>query len=295
MRKLFIVFIFLTFGPIMAQELNCNLVVNAQLTGNQNDQIFKNLERQLNEFVNNTSWTNKTFNPQERIQCSMVITVNEQENDMFVATLQIQSSRPVFNSTYSTPIYNFNDKNFSFRYIEYQNLIFNPNQYESNLVSVLAFHIYMILGMDADTFSPNGGDPYYKQAQTILSYSQQGGFKGWKREDGNQSRFTLIDALFSNTYKEFREVMYAYHRNGLDLMAQDQKKAKTVIANEIQQLKNMHNRRPNSFLMRIFFDAKADEIESIFSAGPKVEITELVSTLTRIAPMYTNKWRNISF
>lgn len=285
----------LTLGQMFAQELNCNLVVNAKLTGNENDQIFKNLERQLTEFINNSSWTNKNFNPQERINCNMVVTINEQDNDMFLATLQIQASRPVFNSTYNTPIYNFNDKNFSFRYIEFQNLVFNPNQYESNLVSVLAFHIYMILGIDADTFSPNGGDPYFKQAQTILNYSQQEGFKGWKREDGNQSRFALIDALLSNSYKEFREVMYAYHRDGLDQMYQDQKMAKTTIAGEIQKLKNMHNRRPNSFLMRMFFDTKADEIESIFSDGPKIKITELVSTLTRIAPMHASKWRNITF
>jgi len=295
MRKFFIVFLMLTLGQMFAQELNCNLVVNAKLTGNENDQIFKNLERQLTEFINNSSWTNKSFNPQERINCNMVVTVNEQDNDMFLATLQIQASRPVFNSTYNTPIYNFNDKNFSFRYIEFQNLVFNPNQYESNLVSVLAFHIYMILGIDADTFSPNGGDPYFKQAQTILNYSQQEGFKGWKREDGNQSRFALIDALLSNSYKEFREVMYAYHRDGLDQMYQDQKMAKTTIADEIQKLKNMHNRRPNSFLMRMFFDTKADEIESIFSDGPKIKITELVSTLTRIAPMHASKWRNITF
>lgn len=295
MRKFFIVFLMLTLGQMFAQELNCNLVVNAKLTGNENDQIFKNLERQLTEFINNSSWTNKNFNPQERINCNMVVTVNEQDNDMFLATLQIQASRPVFNSTYNTPIYNFNDKNFSFRYIEFQNLVFNPNQYESNLVSVLAFHIYMILGIDADTFSPNGGDPYFKQAQTILNYSQQEGFKGWKREDGNQSRFALIDALLSNSYKEFREVMYAYHRDGLDQMYQDQKMAKTTIADEIQKLKNMHNRRPNSFLMRMFFDTKADEIESIFSDGPKIKITELVSTLTRIAPMHASKWRNITF
>lgn len=295
MRKFFIVFLMLTLGQMFAQELNCNLVVNAKLTGNENDQIFKNLERQLTEFINNSSWTNKNFNPQERINCNMVVTINEQDNDMFLATLQIQASRPVFNSTYNTPIYNFNDKNFSFRYIEFQNLVFNPNQYESNLVSVLAFHIYMILGIDADTFSPNGGDPYFKQAQTILNYSQQEGFKGWKREDGNQSRFALIDALLSNSYKEFREVMYAYHRDGLDQMYQDQKMAKTTIADEIQKLKNMHNRRPNSFLMRMFFDTKADEIESIFSDGPKIKITELVSTLTRIAPMHASKWRNITF
>ena len=140
------------------QELNCNVVVNAQQTGNENVQVFKTLERQLKEFVNNTQWTNKTFKPQERIDCSMVINIQDYNSDSFKASIQIQSSRPVFNSSYLTPVYNFNDKNFDFQYLEFQNLVYNPSQYDSNLVSVITFHVFMILGIDADTFELNGGD-----------------------------------------------------------------------------------------------------------------------------------------
>ena len=278
-----------------AQELNCEVVVNAQNTGNENVQVFKTLERQLTEFVNNTEWTDGNYKTQERITCSMVITINDYNSDSFQGTIQVQSSRPVYGSSYSTPVYNFNDKNFNFQYLEFQNLIFNPNQFESNLVSVLTFHIYMLLGLDADTFALKGGDEHFKQAQTILNYSQQLNTKGWKLEDGQQTRFTLIDNLLSPTFKEFRNVMYDYHRNGLDVMSEDPKTGKEQIASAIQNLKTMNSRRPNSFLLRVFFDAKADEIQQIFSGGPTVNVAELKEVLTKIAPTRSSQWRSISF
>jgi len=295
MRKLIYLLIFTCSLQSFSQELNCDVIVNAQLTGNENVQIFKTLERQLKEFINNTTWTDKTFKPQERINCSMVINITDYNTDIFQATVQVQSSRPVYGSSYSTPVYNYNDKDFDFQYLEFQNMVYNPNQFESNLISVLAFHVYMILGMDADTFAPKGGAEYYKQAQVILNYSQQGNFSGWKLEDGNQTRFILIDNILSDTYKEFRDVLYQYHRNGLDVMSNDTKEAKSSIASSIKLLKDMNNRRPNSYLMRVFFDAKAEEIEDIFSGGPTVNIADLVSTLTRIAPMHASKWRSINF
>ncbi|MEO8772811.1 MAG: DUF4835 family protein [Gelidibacter sp.] len=295
MLKLISIFFLACTAVGFSQELNCNVVVNAQQTGNENVQVFKTLERQLTEFINNTQWTNKSYKPQERIDCSMVINISDYNSDVFQATIQVQSSRPVFNSTYSTPVYNFNDRNFTFKYLEFQNLVYNPTQFESNLVSVLAYHVFMILGLDADTFELNGGDPYFKQAQTITNYSQQGNFKGWKLEDGQQSRFVLIDNLLSPTFKEFRTVMYNYHRNGLDAMAADDKKGKEVIAKVFANLKTMNDQRPNSFLMRVFFDAKANEILDVFAGGPKVNITEIKDILNRIAPTHASKWREINF
>lgn len=295
MRNLLLIFLLLIFSEAVAQELNCSVVINAQQTGNENVQVFKTLEKQLTEFVNNTTWTNKSFKPQERINCSMVINIQNYASDLFQATLQIQSSRPVFNSSYSTPVYNFNDRDFTFQYLEFQNLVYNPNQYESNLISVITFHVYMILGMDAETFQFQGGNDYFNQAQNILNYSQQENYKGWKLADGNQTRFTLIDNILSPTFEEFRTAMYVYHLKGLDEMSNNAKKGKTQISDAIQELSAMNSRRPNSFLMRVFFDAKADEIEEIFTDGPSVDIDDLVSILTKIAPTYASKWRNISF
>jgi hypothetical protein len=279
-----------------SQELNCAVVVNAQQTGNENVQVFKTLEKQLNEFVNNTRWTSKTFKTHERIQCSMIITVQDYQTDTFQASIQVQSARPIHNSSYTSTVYNFNDKDFNFKYLEYQNLNFSANQFESNLISVIAFHVYMILGMDADTFELNGGDAYYKQARDIVNYSQQTNSKGWAPPSGSdQTRNVLITNILSPTFKEFRSVLFAYHLQGMDLMAKDIKEGKIAVANALTQFESLHKSRPNSFLVRVFFDAKADEITDLFIDGPPMEITNLVSTLNRVAPMYSRKWRNIKF
>jgi hypothetical protein len=295
MRRLILLVSLLVSSINFAQELNCTISVVAQQTGNDNNQVFKTLERQLNEFINNTQWTNKDFKLQERIDCSMVINVQNYDNDAFSTTLQVQASRPVYGSSYSTPVYTFNDKEFQFRYLEFQNLVYNENQYESNLISVLSFHIFMMLGMDADTFALNGGDDYYRQAQTIANYSQQGNAIGWKLEDGLQTRFALIDNILSPTYKEFRSSLYKYHRYGLDNMHLDIKKSKQQIGGAITELQKMHSRRPNSFLMRVFFDAKANEVSQIFSGGPNVNVTSIIDVLNKIAPLHGSKWSKIKF
>ncbi|WP_452221025.1 type IX secretion system protein PorD [Lacinutrix salivirga] len=295
MRNIFVLFAFVFTVIISAQELNCSVVVNAQLTGREDQQIYKTLEKQINEFVNKTKWTKKEFTTQERINCSFVININEFSGENYQASIQVQASRPVYGSTYSSPIYSVNDKDFAFRYLEFQNMVYNPNQFESNLISVLAFHVYMILGLDADSFEQGSGDEYFKQAQQITNYSQQENFKGWKLEDGLQSRFALIDNMLSPTYKEYRDVMYNYHRKGLDQMSTSAKAGKNEIAEALNAFQVMNRRRPNSYILRTFFDAKADEIEQIFTDGPSVDISNLIDVLNRVAPMHSSKWRNIKY
>tara|TARA_B100001287_G_scaffold260839_1_gene249301 strand:- start:581 stop:1468 length:888 start_codon:yes stop_codon:yes gene_type:complete len=292
--KFLILFFFLS-GFIFSQEFNCKVVVEARQTGSENLQVFKTLQSQLSEFVNNTSWTKNSVQQNEKIDCTMFINISSFENDIFQGTIQVQSSRPVYNSSYESPIYNFNDKNLTFRYQEFQNLTFNENQFESNLISVVAFHIYMILGIDSDTFKLNSGTPFYNQAQKILDFSQQQGYRGWSAGDGLQSRYYLIDNILSTTFKEYRNVMYDYHIKGLDIMVNEPKAAKESIAKSIMMLDQMNRRRPNSYILRVFFDTKSDEILDIFSGGPSVPVTNLISTLTKIAPNHSDKWRNISF
>ncbi|QCE43413.1 DUF4835 family protein [Psychroserpens sp. NJDZ02] len=293
MRNLLFLFIFCFSVSITAQELNATVVVNAQQTGNENLQQFKTLEKQLKEFISSTKWSDRSVTAQERINCNFVINISEYSGNNYKATLQVQSSRPVFGSSYTTPAYNINDKDFTFEYIEFQSLIYNPTQYASNLISVLAFHIHMVLGMDADSFKPEGGDAYFKQAQNIVNFSQQENYAGWKLADGLQSRFALIDNLLSPTFKAFRTVMYDYHRLGLDTMGDNQKDAKNQIAKALVLFNDMNRRRPNSYLLRVFFDAKAEEIEQIFSDGPSVDIANLIDTLNKVAPIHSSKWRNI--
>ena len=278
-----------------AQELNCTVSIDAQQTGQPNLQIFNTLQTQLLELINNTKWTDKTYKNQERIDCNMTLVINSYEGETFSGTLQIQSSRPVFGSTYDTPVYNYFDKQLTFNYKEFEPLALNLNTFDSNLVSVIAFHVYTLIGLDADTFSLNGGDPYFEIAKQITNTAASSSYSGWKPTDGTQSRYQFNDALLSSVYKEYHGVLYQYHREGIDVMALDQKLAKEKIAAAINRLKGINDRRPNSYLVRTFFDAKTDEIQAIFSGGPQVEITQLVENLTRMAPTKRTNWAEIKY
>lgn len=296
MRKILLILICIaTSNLTQAQELNCTLTIDATQTGQPNLQLFRTLETQLKEFVNNTKWTDKTYKNQERIDCNMSLVISSIDGDNFSGTLQIQSSRPVFDSTYDSPVYNYFDRQVSFKYKEYEPLNFNINSYESNLVSVVAFHVYTILGLDADTYTPDGGESYFQIAKQITNTAAAGNYVGWKAKDGNQSRYQYNDALLSSVYKEFHQAMYKYHREGMDEMASNQKEAKEKIVEAIKLLKGINDRRPNSFLLRTFFDAKSDEIQSVFSGGPQVDIVQLLENLNRMAPTKRSNWEEIKF
>lgn len=296
MRKLVLSILLLSVVSFStAQELNCQIIIDAQQVNQTNQQIFKTLERSLNDFVNKTQWTNKKYAASERINCSMVINVSQYNSDEFVATIQVQSSRPIYNSSFESPVFNFNDRQFRFIYQEFQPIVYNPNAFTSNLVAVVAYYVHVVLGIDADTFKLRGGSEYYSQAQQIVNLSQSSGFLGWKEADGNRTRWRLLDNMLNNTYKEYRTVMYNYHRVGMDLMADDPRAAKSTISKGLELFKALNNRRPNSFLLQTFFDAKAEEIQSIYSGGPKINVVQLVETLNRVAPFHASKWEKIKF
>jgi len=284
----------LTFiTQLSAQELDCTITVNADKIPGSNKQVFSTLESSLNEFVNQKRWTNFNYKAQERISCNLTLTILEQTGNDFKGHIQIQSSRPVFNSTYLTPVFNFKDDNFSFQYTEFEPLQYNENTFESNLVSVVTFYVYTILGMDADTFALEGGSPFYTQAQNVLVQAQQSGYKGWNQNDGTKSRFTLIDNLLSPTYTMFRTSLYEYHLKGLDVMSTNSKNGKKTIAETILKLKSIYDSRPNAFLLRVFMDSKADEIVSIFSDGPRYDTFKLKEDLLKISPINAAKWNKI--
>lgn len=294
MHKIITFFLLLTFGLIQAQQLNCTVTVNAQKLSNANQQVFKTLETSISEFVNKTDWTGQSFKQNEKINCSMYITVSSNSSDQFTATIQVQSSRPVFNSSYASPVFNFNDKDFSFRYTEFENLIFNPTTFDSNLVSVIAFYSYVILGLDSDTFVLESGNPNFEIAQNICNVAQQGGSKGWGQTDGNQNRYFLINDILSPSFKQIRQTMVDYH-TGLDLMTKDLKTSKEKIKIALINLSKLNASRPNAFLTRVFFDAKSDEIISVFSGGPSITISDLVDNLNKISPLNSSKWGLIKY
>ena len=297
MRKTIFLFLFCLFTFFAkAQELNCTVTVNSDQLSQGNLQVFKTLERSLNDFVNRTKWTNKVYKEVERVDAQMFITITEYESNRFRGNIQIQSSRPVYNTSYSTPVFNFKDNQFNFEYIEFQPLVYNDNQFESNLTSVLAYYAYIILGLDADTFSLEGGTEFFREAQNIVTLAQGSNFAGWSQSaDSNRSRFELIDNLLSNTYREYRIAMYNYHRKGLDIMPANNSTGKQVIAGTMNLFQTMINRRPNAFLISTFFDAKSEEIQNIFSDGPKVDIVKLKETLNKIAPLYASTWNDIKY
>ena len=293
--KLYSLFLLFFFGIVHAQQLNCIVNVNSDQITLTNKQIFNTLEKSLSDFINKTDWTGISYKQEEKINCSMYITVTAYDSNQFTATIQVQSSRPIYNSTYSSPILNFNDKDFSFKYNEFENLNFNPTNFESNLVSVISFYSFVIIGLDADTYSKQGGSKYLETAQDIANIAVTGGYKGWGQADGNQNRFFLINDLLSSTVFSFREALYEYHFEGLDTMISDVKSAKLKIKDAVTTLGKINDTRPNAFLTRVFFDAKSDEIVSVFSAGPSLDCKELIGKLNVISPINSAKWAEIKY
>lgn len=293
MRKQICFLMLFLLGSLQAQELQCEVVVNSDRVTNANPQIFVTLQKSLSEFVNNTRWTNKIYKQNERISCSMYINVAEYADNSFKASIQVQASRPIFNSNYSSPIFNYNDTDFDFRYVEFENLFFNPNTFDSNLVSVLAFYSYMILGIDADSYTLEGGTSYFETAENIVIVAQSSGYKGWTQSAGNQNRYFLVNDMITPTYYPIREGFYQYHALGLDKMADDLKTGKEGVKAALATIAKVHVVRPNAFLPRVFFDAKSDEIVALFSGGPMIQTAEMVETLNRMSPTNISKWSKI--
>jgi hypothetical protein len=279
-----------------AQELTCVITVNSDQIDQTNQQIFGTMEKSLNDFVNNNKWGNRIYNENERVSARMFITVTEYASPNFKATIQIQSSRPVFNTSYESPVFNYKDNQFNFSYIEFEPLVFNPNSFESNLVGVISYYVYIILGLDADTFSLEGGTEFYQQAQQIVTQAQGVGSTGWRQSTTDKkNRFVLVDNLLSNTFREYRIAMYNYHRKGLDIMGDNNSTGKQVIAGTMRLFESLIKRRPNALLIQSFFDAKSEEIANIFSDGPKIDLVALKETLNRVAPFYSSTWNEINY
>ena len=297
MRKLilFLITLFIFVITALSQELNCEVVVNADRVVSGNQQLFENMQTAISEFINQTRWTDKNFDPQERITCSMIININKQiGSNGYEAGIQVQASRPVYESVYITPILNHNDKNFDFSYTEGEPLIYNPNVYQSELISILSYYAYFILGMDADTFAPMGGTPYFQKCMTIADQVEnKNGIVGWNPNTSRTNRYTIIKAITDPSNSIFRKSMYKYHREGLDMMTKNLKKAKEAIRQAIIDLNVITMQPSSSILLRMFMDAKADEITSIFSGGPITDTVELRNILNKISPINAQKWAQI--
>lgn len=301
MKKLFSFTVFiLCIQFTLSQELLANVRVDYSQLGGSNVQAYKTLEKSLRDFINNTSWTGKKLQNFEKIKCNFAIVVSERSGSTgFSGSLVVQASRPVFNSTYETPLFNINDTNFNFEYAENETLIFNERQFSGkNLIDVVSFYVYLILGYDADSFKAQGGQPWFEKAGKISNNSQNQNFAGWSVMEGYRTRGALIDNLLKPEQKTLRTVYYTYHRAGLDNMAkQDQSGAKKVIADALMQLKPYENNFQMNYPFNIFIDTKKNEIFDIFSSGnnPGVNMSDLKSLFIIFSPKDTdskwNKWK----
>lgn len=296
MRKyICLIFIVLSFLSLSAQEFNASVTIDARQTGNTQLRIFNILEESLQEFINQTAFTNERFSDDQKIDCNFFITINSYESDRFQANIQIQASRPVFGSTFTTPIINTRDEDFNFSYTENQPLIYDVNNYQSNLTSVISFYLLTILGLEADSLSLNGGTGFFETARQIVNAAQSNAGRGWQPSGVGFSRFNLNNDLLSQNFDRFRQAFYNYHRKGLDLMHKDMGKAKENILKSIATLESVNDTRPNSVLLRLFFDTKAGEIQQILNGGPKMNIAQTKEQLFRIAPVHNDKWRRIKY
>lgn len=288
----------LLFTNVIAQELNCQITVSSQqVQGTDAKRIFDNLQKQCFEFINNTKWTKDTYGTNERIECSMFINITERlANDEYKATIQVQSRRPVFKTSYNSPLLNYNDQNFIFKYIEQQPFDFNVNGWTNNLTSTLAFYAYVIIAFDYDSFSNQGGTEYWQKAQQIVNNAQgaSDAGPGWKAFDGNKNRYWLIENITNPMFNPIRDLYFKFHRKGLDIMVDKTDEGRSAILESINGLRDLHKNRPGSFNMQILFNAKCDEIVNIFSGATPTEKQTVTETLNLIDPANQNKYSKIS-
>ncbi|MHC5202651.1 type IX secretion system protein PorD [Myroides sp. LJL119] len=294
MRKLiWLIILLLPFSRLHAQELNAAVSINYSQLGNNQESYFKTLEKSLREFINNTSWGTTKYSALEKIDCVFILSVSSVNNNVISGSLQVQSTRPVYNSTYSTPVLNFNDRDVTFSYIEFESLIFNPNSADSNLTNLIAFYANLLIGLDADTFALDQGNAYIQNALNIANTAQQSNFRGWKPSDGNNTRYALAADLASNTFSDYIKAIYMYHRLGLDYMAVDQQRAKQGLYESFLELDKVNSARGNSFLMRVFFDTKTNEIVNLYAGIPDANKKNVITLLNRLFPLNASKWSSL--
>lgn len=297
MKKIVLLVIGISFfaGLSFSQELRCNVqVVSSQIQGT-NKQVFQTLQTAIYEFMNNTAWTQHIYANEERIECNIMINLQDHNGDEFTGSIQIQSRRPVYNTSYNTTILNFKDDDFKFTYVEFEPLEFSITEHRSNLTSVLAYYAYVIIGLDYDTFSLLGGTEFYQKAERIVNNAQNAQEKGWKAFESRKNRYWLIENILNDRYKGLREFLYRYHRLGLDVMDSKEATGREEIAESLELLQKIYRQKPDPYLF--FYDlimsAKSDELVNIFSESFMAEADRVYKILVEIDPTRAEKYKKI--
>jgi hypothetical protein len=278
---------------VVAQDFNATVVVDASRINQSNLQIFNSLEKQLSDFINKTSFSEKRIETAHRIPVNFFLNISAYENNSFEATLQIQSSRPIYNSMYMSPLVLIKDPEVSFQFQEFAPLILNENNIDNNLVAIFSYYAYLVIALDADSFSFNSGSAYYSKAQNVMALAQSRSFSGWTLNNRSFNRVLLLNLLSNNESVLFKKALYEYHLKGLDNMIYDPVNSKQSIVKAIGYLKSFGNNGTHRTLVQSFFDAKANEILDIFTGGPQIPIDNLVTSLQSLAPLFGDYWSAI--
>ncbi|TWR30207.1 DUF4835 family protein [Mucilaginibacter pallidiroseus] len=295
MKKLLLLALLLTcFCYSQGQDLNARVRVVAPKVQITNRRILQTLETAMRDFLNGRKWSADVIAPQERINCNFVFNITNWDGSTgFSGELQVQSSRPVFNSTYTSTLLNINDRDVDFTYTEGQTIDYTDQTFQSNLSSIMAFYAYVIVGMDYDSFSRYGGTPYFQAAQTVAVNAQTSSFRGWKAFDNTLNRYWLAENLNNKLYLNLRSFMYDYHRNGLDVMADNPSKGRKTISAILPLLSQVDRKRLGSYFPLAFFTAKDDELVSIYSKAAPPERVQAMNILMQIDPSNGNKYQTL--
>ena len=279
---------------LWAQELRCNISISSTKIQGANKTVFETMQSDLYEFMNNRKWTEHQYSMDERIECSFFINLEEQiSSDEFKGTINVQLRRPVFSSSYETILLNIKDKDFHAKYVEYQTLEFNETSNKDNLTNILAYYAYIVLGMDYDSFSPEGGTEFYQKAQAIVNNSQNAREKGWKSFESERNRYWLVENLLNKAYSGFRACTYQYHRQGLDIMNEKAPEGRGVVAESLKSIQKVFRARPSLYILQVFFDAKSDELVNIFSKSFPDERNRVSVILNECDPSNGSKYEKI--
>ena len=266
-RILLVGFVFISLAS-RAQELNCTVSINATQIQTTERTIFRDMKTAIEQFMNSRKWTNDSYKNYEKINCNMLITITRMPAvGSFAASVQIQSARPVYNTNYSTLVFNFADRDWEFEYVESLPLEYNDNTYTTNLTSMLALYAFMIIGVDYDSFTELGGTPYFQRALQVVNNAQQSNRPGWQSMQNNRSRYWIVENFNNPQMTDLRKAFYAYHRQGLDTFDKDADKSREVILKGLKDIKKVRDINPTAVIIVSFFDAKGKELANIFSSG----------------------------
>ena len=288
-----LLFLFFVVNEVSSQELNCSVEVNSDKISGTDKNVFTTLQNAIAEYMNNNQWGNAQFLANERIECKLFFTISSYDGTTMSGDLQIQSTRPVYNSSYTTTLINFKDSNIEFEYQENEPLVFSENTMESNLTAILNFYAYFILAMDFDSFSPEGGDLYYEKAANVVTLAQSSGESGWKAFEDNKNRSAVLSAFTDASTKDMRMMIYNYHRKGLDEMVLSPDKGKAVITQSLETLRHIYEVAPMSVALSMFKDAKLDELVNVYSKSNQSERQSVYELLYSLYPTETQRLNQI--